>query len=44
MIFTETKKDCSELGLSDGMKQGTQLLHGDISQKQREMTFQVRCE
>jgi ATP-dependent RNA helicase DDX21 len=40
MIFTETKKECNELGLSEGMKQGVQLLHGDISQKQRELTLQ----
>ena len=40
MVFTETKKDCNELGLNESMKQGTQLLHGDISQKQRELTLQ----
>ena len=40
VVFTETKKDCNELGLNEDMKQGTQLLHGDISQKQRELTLQ----
>ena len=40
MIFTETKKDCNELCLSEAMKQGVQQLHGDISQKQRELTLQ----
>lgn len=33
-------KDCNELCLSEAMKQGVQQLHGDISQKQREITLQ----
>eukprot|EP01147_Barroeca_monosierra_P003166 gene3166-5909_t len=49
MIFTQTKKDANELGLNDTLKQDVQVLHGDIAQKQREISLQsfrdgkVRC-
>jgi len=49
IIFTSTKKECSELSLHPSVKQDAQALHGDINQKQRELTLQsfregnVRC-
>ena len=49
MIFTQTKKDANELALNDHLKQDVQVLHGDIAQKQRELSLQsfregrVRC-
>ncbi|KAK3750355.1 hypothetical protein QZH41_010272, partial [Actinostola sp. cb2023] len=39
VIFAETKKDVNELALNSSLKQETQVLHGDIPQKQREMTL-----
>jgi len=38
MIFCETKKDCNELVVSEWIKQECQCLHGDVVQKQREIT------
>jgi len=38
MIFCETKKDCNELVVSEWIKQECQCLHGDIVQRQREIT------
>jgi len=38
MIFSETKKACNELSISEHIKQECQVLHGDIVQKQREIT------
>eukprot|EP00045_Choanoeca_perplexa_P012086 m.130555 g.130555 ORF g.130555 m.130555 type:complete len:751 (+) comp15877_c0_seq4:153-2405(+) len=49
IIFTQTKKDANELALEADLKQEVQVLHGDIPQKQREMSLQafrdgkVRC-
>ncbi|XP_006820781.1 nucleolar RNA helicase 2-like isoform X2 [Saccoglossus kowalevskii] len=39
MIFTETKKDANEMGLSSSIRQDVQVLHGDIAQNQREITL-----
>ncbi|XP_031556545.1 nucleolar RNA helicase 2-like [Actinia tenebrosa] len=39
VIFAETKKDVNELALNSSLKQETQVLHGDIPQKQREITL-----
>ncbi|XP_077677957.1 nucleolar RNA helicase 2-like isoform X2 [Eretmochelys imbricata] len=39
IIFCETKKDASELALNASIKQDAQSLHGDIPQKQREITL-----
>lgn len=41
IIFTETKRDANELGLNDAVKVETQVLHGDIEQKQREITLKA---
>jgi len=38
MIFSETKVDCNVLSVSEHIKQECQVLHGDIVQKQREIT------
>jgi len=38
MIFSETKKACNELAISEHIKQECQVLHGDVVQKQREIT------
>lgn len=50
MVFTETKKECNELSVTDGLQQlKAQVLHGDIDQKHREITLKafregkVRC-
>eukprot|EP00730_Choanoeca_flexa_P018423 TRINITY_DN8957_c0_g1_i1.p1 TRINITY_DN8957_c0_g1~~TRINITY_DN8957_c0_g1_i1.p1 ORF type:complete len:746 (+),score=242.38 TRINITY_DN8957_c0_g1_i1:87-2324(+) len=49
IIFTQTKKDANELALDADLKQESQVLHGDIPQKQREISLQafrdgkVRC-
>ena len=40
IIFCETKKEANEILLKANLKQETQVLHGDIPQKQREVTFQ----
>ncbi|XP_057704800.1 nucleolar RNA helicase 2 isoform X2 [Corythoichthys intestinalis] len=39
IIFCETKKEANELSMNTSIKQNTQSLHGDIPQKQREMTL-----
>ncbi|XP_072321977.1 nucleolar RNA helicase 2 [Eucyclogobius newberryi] len=39
IIFCETKKDVNELSMNASIKQSSQTLHGDIPQKQREMTL-----
>ena len=41
MIFTRTKQEANELALSSSLKQDSQVLHGDIPQKQREITLKV---
>lgn len=38
MIFSETKVDCNVLSVSEHIKQECQVLHGDVVQKQREIT------
>uniref|UniRef100_A0AAR2LGH5 RNA helicase n=1 Tax=Pygocentrus nattereri TaxID=42514 RepID=A0AAR2LGH5_PYGNA len=39
IIFCETKKQAHELSMNPSIKQNAQSLHGDIAQKQREMTL-----
>uniref|UniRef100_A0A670IXD7 RNA helicase n=1 Tax=Podarcis muralis TaxID=64176 RepID=A0A670IXD7_PODMU len=39
IIFCETKKEATELALNASIKQDAQSLHGDIPQKQREVTL-----
>ncbi|XP_040831797.1 nucleolar RNA helicase 2 [Ochotona curzoniae] len=39
IIFCETKKEAQELSQSTSIKQDAQSLHGDIPQKQREITL-----
>ncbi|XP_042718762.1 nucleolar RNA helicase 2-like [Lagopus leucura] len=39
IVFCETKKDANELALNASIKQDCQSLHGDIPQKQREITL-----
>ncbi|XP_035186132.1 nucleolar RNA helicase 2-like isoform X1 [Oxyura jamaicensis] len=39
IVFCETKKDANELALNASIKQDCQSLHGDIPQKQREVTL-----
>ncbi|XP_061600520.1 nucleolar RNA helicase 2 [Cololabis saira] len=39
ILFCETKREANELSLNTTIKQSTQSLHGDIPQKQREMTL-----
>ncbi|XP_063048299.1 nucleolar RNA helicase 2 [Engraulis encrasicolus] len=39
IIFCETKKEVNELAMNNAVKQSCQTLHGDIPQKQREMTL-----
>ncbi|XP_037603007.1 nucleolar RNA helicase 2 [Sebastes umbrosus] len=39
IVFCETKKDVNELSMNAAIKQSCQVLHGDIPQKQREMTL-----
>ncbi|XP_061083310.1 nucleolar RNA helicase 2 [Conger conger] len=39
IVFCETKKEASELSMNTSIKQDAQSLHGDIPQKQREMTL-----
>jgi len=41
IIFTETKKEANEIMLEAHIKQECQVLHGDIPQKQREITFRA---
>lgn len=40
IIFTDTKKDANKILLDSGIKTTCQVLHGDIPQKQREITFE----
>lgn len=39
IVFCETKKDANELAMNSSIKQSSQSLHGDIPQKQRELTL-----
>ncbi|XP_054062540.1 nucleolar RNA helicase 2-like [Rissa tridactyla] len=39
IVFCETKKEANELALNASIKQDCQSLHGDIPQKQREITL-----
>ncbi|KAK0148635.1 Nucleolar RNA helicase 2 [Merluccius polli] len=39
IVFCETKKEATELSMNQCIKQSTQSLHGDIPQKQREITL-----
>ncbi|CAK6979882.1 nucleolar RNA helicase 2 [Scomber scombrus] len=39
IVFSETKKEVNELSMNASIKQSTQCLHGDIPQKQREITL-----
>nr|XP_033474648.1 nucleolar RNA helicase 2 [Epinephelus lanceolatus] len=39
IVFCETKKEANELSLNASIKQSAQSLHGDIPQKQRELTL-----
>ncbi|XP_041920943.1 nucleolar RNA helicase 2 [Alosa sapidissima] len=39
IIFCETKKEANELAMHSAVKQSCQSLHGDIPQKQREITL-----
>ena len=39
IVFAETKKEANELGLNQILRQESQVLHGDIPQKQREVTL-----
>ena len=39
IIFTQTKNEANELVLNSILKQEAQVLHGDIPQKQRELTL-----
>ncbi|KAI7805688.1 nucleolar RNA helicase 2 [Triplophysa rosa] len=39
IVFCETKKDATELSMNTSIKQSCQSLHGDIAQKQREITL-----
>ncbi|KAH1167867.1 nucleolar RNA helicase 2-like [Mauremys mutica] len=39
IVFCETKKEANELALNTSIKQDCQSLHGDIPQKQREITL-----
>lgn len=41
IIFTETKKEANDILLEAHIKQECQVLHGDIPQKQREITFRA---
>lgn len=41
MVFTQTKNEANELALKAGIKQESQPLHGDIPQKQREITLEA---
>ncbi|GAA6220084.1 nucleolar RNA helicase 2 [Lates japonicus] len=39
IVFCETKKEANELSMNASIKQSAQSLHGDIPQKQRELTL-----
>lgn len=40
ICFTSTKAECNQLALTDKIKQGIEVMHGDIPQSQREITLQ----
>ena len=42
-MFTQTKQDANELAVSSCLSQEARVLHGDIVQKQRELTLKVRA-
>ena len=39
LVFVNTKKECSDLMISDKVKEEVQIIHGDINQAQREATL-----
>ena len=39
IVFTQTKRDADEVAMSMNRMLGTEALHGDISQAQREKTL-----
>ena len=41
MVFTQTKLDADELAVNPCLSQDARVLHGDIVQKQREVTLKV---
>ena len=41
MVFTQTKQDADELAVNPCLSQDARVLHGDIVQKQREVTLKV---
>lgn len=41
IVFTQTKLDADELAVSSCLSQDARVLHGDIVQKQREVTLKV---
>ena len=41
IIFTDTKKEVNKIYSDDTLKMETQVLHGDIPMKQREITFRA---
>jgi len=41
IIFTETKQEANDVMLKAKLKEECQVLHGDIPQKQREITFEA---
>ena len=44
LVFTQTKQDADELAVSPSLSQDARVLHGDIVQKQREVTLKVGDE
>ncbi|KAA8495691.1 Nucleolar RNA helicase 2 [Porphyridium purpureum] len=40
IVFTQTKREADELATSGALKAGAAVLHGDVTQKQRENTLQ----
>ena len=41
IVFCDTKKDCNELSVDSRLKYDCRTLHGDIPQKQREVTMKA---
>ncbi len=39
IVFTQTKADANQTLMSDKIKQDVEVMHGDISQNQRELTM-----
>ena len=39
IVFVNTKKECSDLMISDKINEEVQIIHGDINQAQREATL-----